>query len=49
MVNATTLIEKNGIKTSMYLWVLTGNIEAIKFYERIGGKPIETINDFDIG
>ncbi|MEO9891667.1 GNAT family N-acetyltransferase [Aurantibacter sp.] len=34
---------------SMYLWVLAQNSRAIKFYERAGGKAIETINDFDIG
>ena len=36
-------------KTSMYLWVLVNNTKAINFYERIGGKPEETIDDFDIG
>lgn len=36
-------------KTSMYLWVLTSNIKAIRFYKRIGGSPLETVNDFDIG
>ena len=40
---------KNIGKTSMYLWVLTGNTKAIRFYERIGGRALETINDFDIG
>ena len=36
-------------KASMYLWVLSSNIKAISFYDRLGGRPIETVNDFDIG
>lgn len=41
------LVEKD--KSSMYLWVLASNDKAIRFYKRIGGKALETVNDFDIG
>jgi ribosomal protein S18 acetylase RimI-like enzyme len=48
MVNAAAFLEDKN-RASMYLWVLVSNAKAIKFYERIGGKPRETVNDFDIG
>ena len=48
MINCARFLEEKD-KTSMYLWVLTSNAKAIRFYERIGGKPVETVNDFDIG
>ena len=32
----------------MYLFVFAVNIPAIGFYNRIGGKPIETV-PFDLG
>lgn len=44
---AKRLKEKDSV--SMYLWVLASNAKAIRFYERIGGKCIETVNDYDIG
>lgn len=49
MVWAATFLTQDLNKTSMYLWVLTSNQKAIKFYERLGGMEEETINDFDIG
>lgn len=48
MINAARFLEEKN-KASMYLWVLTSNAKAIQFYERIGGKSMETVNDFDIG
>lgn len=48
MVDAAKYLEEKN-KTSMYLWVLTSNIKAIRFYERIGGRPLDTVNEFDIG
>ncbi|WP_299079176.1 N-acetyltransferase, partial [uncultured Paraglaciecola sp.] len=48
MVGAARLLEEKN-KTSMYLWVLTSNTKAINFYERLGGIPVETVNDFEIG
>ncbi len=48
MINAAEHIKAIS-KTSMYLWVLIGNTKAARFYERIGGKALETINDYDIG
>lgn len=48
MISAARFLEEKD-KTSMYLWVLTSNAKAIKFYERMGGKALETVNDFDIG
>ncbi len=36
-------------RLSMYLWVLASNRKAARFYERVGGRPAETVNDFDIG
>ncbi len=48
MLEAALFLEKQD-KASMYLWVLTSNRKAISFYERLGGKPLETVNDFDIG
>lgn len=48
MIQAAEFLKERE-KNQMYLWVLTGNVKAIKFYERIGGKRMETINDFDIG
>lgn len=49
MVNMANFLDQNESNASMYLWVLTSNLKAIKFYERMGGKPVETVNDFDIG
>ena len=48
MLETALFLEKQD-KVSMYLWVLTSNRKAISFYERLGGKPMETVNDFDIG
>ncbi|MGI9550674.1 MAG: GNAT family N-acetyltransferase [Aurantibacter sp.] len=48
MVDAARFLEEKN-RTSMYLWVLVNNTKAIRFYERIGGKSLETVNDFDIG
>lgn len=48
MIDAARLLNEKD-KVSMYLWVLANNASAIRFYERIGGKPVETVNDFDIG
>lgn len=49
MVRAAKCLSQLDEKASMYLWVLTSNLKAVKFYERLGGKPLETVNDFDIG
>lgn len=49
MAGAATFLIRRDENASMYLWVLVSNLKAIKFYERIGGKAVETINDFDIG
>jgi len=35
--------------SNMYLWVLEQNKGAIKFYEALGGKKIETVEEIDIG
>ncbi|MFH6602482.1 GNAT family N-acetyltransferase [Maribacter algicola] len=48
MIDAAGLLKEKG-RTSMYLWVLIGNTKAARFYERIGGNALETINDIDIG
>lgn len=48
MVEVAKLLRANG-KQSMYLWVLTSNTKAIRFYRRLGGVPMETVHDFDIG
>ncbi|WP_340203156.1 GNAT family N-acetyltransferase [Ascidiimonas sp. W6] len=32
--------------TAMYLWVFDQNIAAIKFYENLGGKHMETIEEY---
>ena len=48
MIRAAEFLKEN-TKTKMYLWVLASNTKAIKFYERVGGRSLETINDFDIG
>lgn len=48
MIHAAGFLEDKN-RTSMYLWVLANNTKAIRFYERIGGIPLETVNDFDIG
>lgn len=48
MIQAVEYLKERD-KTHMYLWVLASNTRAIKFYERIGGKPLETVNDFEIG
>lgn len=48
MIDAARFLEEKD-KASMYLWVLADNTKAIKFYERIGGRSMETVNDFDIG
>lgn len=49
MALAATFLIRRDENASMYLWVLTSNLKAIKFYERIAGKALETVNDFDIG
>lgn len=48
MVKAARFIRETHRK-SMYLWVLANNTKAIRFYERLGGVPKETVRDFDIG
>ena len=48
MIEASLFLEKQD-KASIYLWVLTSNTKAISFYERLGGKAMDTVNDFDIG
>ena len=42
-------ITKVDVKQAMYLWVLAQNKRAIRFYERMKGTALETLNDFDIG
>ncbi len=49
MVNTAAFLASRDDDASMYLWALVSNTKAIKFYERIGGMPVETVNDFDIG
>lgn len=48
IIEAAKFLRAND-KQSMYLWVLTSNTKAIKFYRRMGGIPMETVRDFDIG
>ena len=48
MLEAALFLKKQD-RSCMYLWVLTSNKKAISFYERLGGKAMETVNDFDIG
>ncbi len=48
MLNVARAMQEKG-GASMYLWVLTSNAKAIRFYERMGGSAKETINDLDIG
>lgn len=33
----------------LYLWVLEQNNRAIAFYENLGGKKIETVEEFSVG
>ena len=35
---------KNSGKTNMVIWCLKDNINSIKFYEKMGGKPLDTRN-----
>lgn len=35
--------------SDMYLWVLEQNVNAIGFYETLGGEKIETVEEMDIG
>lgn len=39
---AIWILAKNKFK--MFLWVIADNLPAIKFYEKIGGQNIETLN-----
>lgn len=48
MIEAARFLRANH-KQSMYLWVLASNTKAIRFYQRLGGVPMETVTDFDIG
>lgn len=48
MIDAARFLEEKN-EVSMYLWVLASNAKAIRFYERLGGRPIATVNDFEIG
>lgn len=45
---AEEIVQRNG-ENGFYLWVLNTNIAAIKYYEKIGGVAIETVESNDIG
>lgn len=38
MAKSAQLILDNQLKTPLYLWVITNNVNAIKFYDQIGGS-----------
>lgn len=46
---AAKAIDKMHPDSSMYLWVLEQNLDAIRFYEALGGKKLETVEEIDIG
>lgn len=45
---ADEIVQRNG-ENGFYLWVLNTNMAAIKYYEKIGGVAIETVESNDIG
>lgn len=49
MGNLAQEINGRNYKNGFYLWVLNANYAAISFYDRIGGKSLETVEANDIG
>lgn len=49
MYLAAKEIEQKLPNSDMYLWVLEQNVNAIRFYEGLGGERIETVKEMDIG
>lgn len=47
------LIAKQSLRynnaSGLYLWVLENNTSALKFYQHLGGKHVETVTGQDIG
>lgn len=42
-------IKASVASSTMYLWVLEHNLDALRFYKRLGGVVVETVTGHDIG
>jgi len=49
MFLAADAVNRRHADSGMYLWVLDQNLDAIRFYENLGGEKIETVKEIDIG